>query len=141
MNAYHILFLSGRFNLSKVQPHFINDCCFGEDLAAWLKEKLAGRGVESSGPGQEDWGWYLNARLGDSSYFLAISGNSDDGARDQGEWRIIVKKRRSLWDVLAGRGRITADDPMLTLVREVLTGQSDVSSLRCETDVHASRPH
>src|SRR6266513_835232 len=40
MNALDILFRSGSFNLSKVGEHFINPCCFGEDLAAWLRIKL-----------------------------------------------------------------------------------------------------
>ncbi len=32
----NILFKTGRFNLSKIGPDFINDCCFGEDFLAWL---------------------------------------------------------------------------------------------------------
>jgi len=55
MNALHILFRTGRFNLSKVGEHFINPCCFGEDLAAWLRVKLVEKGVEARQPYQEDW--------------------------------------------------------------------------------------
>jgi hypothetical protein len=36
MNALHILSRTNRFNLSKVGAHFVDPCCFGEDLAAWL---------------------------------------------------------------------------------------------------------
>jgi hypothetical protein len=32
MNALRILFKTNRFNLSKVGEHFINPCCFGENL-------------------------------------------------------------------------------------------------------------
>jgi hypothetical protein len=34
MNGLRILFKTNRFNLSKVGEHFINLCCFGEDLAS-----------------------------------------------------------------------------------------------------------
>ena len=56
MNALRILFKTNRFNLSKVGEHFINPCCFGEDLAAWLRIKLSERDVEVREPYQEDWG-------------------------------------------------------------------------------------
>ena len=29
------------FNYREVKPHFINQCCFGEDFALWLKDKVA----------------------------------------------------------------------------------------------------
>lgn len=54
MNALHILFKTGRFNLSKVGEHFINPC-FGEDLTDWLGGKLTERGVVTRKPYQEDW--------------------------------------------------------------------------------------
>jgi hypothetical protein len=74
MNARHILFKTGRLNVSKVGEHFINPCCFGEDLAAWLRIKLADRGATVGPPGQEDWGWYLRVKYDGDSYFLGNSG-------------------------------------------------------------------
>lgn len=91
MNPRHLLFRTGRFNLSQVHRRFINPCCFGEDLAAWLRAKLAEEHIRASEPDQEDWGWYLRAKQGNNSYFLATGGNSANGTnRDYGEWRIIV---------------------------------------------------
>jgi hypothetical protein len=75
---YDLLFETDRFNLSEVGDHFINPCCFGEDLAAWLRAKLAERGVRASEPGQEDWGWYLGAEYAGRSYFIGIGGNADE---------------------------------------------------------------
>jgi len=88
MNALRILFNTGRFNLSKVGEHFINPCCFGEDLSAWLRQKLIERLVEMREPYQEDWSWELPAKSGDQSYYLCMSGNADGSAAnpDEGEW-------------------------------------------------------
>jgi hypothetical protein len=134
MNAIHLVFKTDRFNLSRVEPNFINPCCFGEDVVTWLKSKLTEHGVQVSASGQEDWGWYLKARSGKDSYFLAISGNSDGSAADHGEWRVIVKKRRSLWDRIAGKGRISSFDQMLKSIEETLRGEPDFQDVRREAD-------
>jgi hypothetical protein len=55
MNVRRILFTTTCFNLSKVGEHFINPCCFGEDLAAWLRAKLVEGTLRLSN--EEDWGW------------------------------------------------------------------------------------
>ena len=92
------LFDTNRFNLSEVKPHFINPSCFGDDLAAWLKAKLTERGIPTIEPGQEDWGWYVEARIGDANYFIGVGGSADESARDpnKDEWRLIVEKQRGL---------------------------------------------
>jgi hypothetical protein len=65
MNALQILFKTSRFNLSKVGEQFINPCCFGEDMTVWLRIKLAEKGIATSQPYQEDWGWELPALSAD----------------------------------------------------------------------------
>jgi len=132
MNALHILFRSNRFNLSKVGEHFINPCCFGEDLAAWLRPKLAEKNVETTSPYQEDWGWELPATCGRDSYYLCMSGNADNSGNDEGEWRIIVEKRRSIWARLTARGKITADDPLVRLVEEILEEEPAIRNVHRE---------
>jgi len=74
-------------HLSKIGKHFVNRCCFGEDLAAWLRIKLADNGVEVGPPGQEDWGWYLQATYGGDSIYSGsasqpapVTINSSSGA-------------------------------------------------------------
>jgi len=48
------------FNYREVKPHFINPCCFGEDFASWLKERISpleDSGFKISEIIQEDYGW------------------------------------------------------------------------------------
>jgi hypothetical protein len=64
------------FEHRQVKPHFINPCCFGEDFATWLKERLADltcEGFEFSEPIQEDYGWGLWAKHGKDSFWIALS--------------------------------------------------------------------
>jgi hypothetical protein len=134
MNASHLLFKTNRFNLSKVGEHFINPCCFGEDLAAWLRIKLLERRVEVGQAYQEDWGWELPAACGNDSYYLCMSGNSDELSTDQneGEWRIIIEKRRTIGQRLSGAGKITANDEMVKTIEQILTGEPTVREVRRE---------
>ena len=132
LNALHILFKTSRFNLSKVGEHFINPCCFGEDLAAWLRAKLVERNIETFQPYQEDWGWELPASLGPDSYDLCMSGNADGSSMNEGEWRIIVEKKRSLWQRLSGKGRIAQNDEMTGLVEQILSGDPTLRDVHRE---------
>src|SRR6266481_5456786 len=134
MNALHIRFRSSNFNLSKVGKHFINPCCFGEDLAAWLVPKLAVRNIQTAKPYQEDWGWELPATCGNDAYYLCMSGNADNSGapKDEGEWNIIVEKRRSFWQRLTGKGRIMTDDPLVRLIEEILVNEPTIMDLHRE---------
>jgi hypothetical protein len=134
MNALHILFRTDRFNLSKVGQHFINPCCFGEDLAAWLRLKLIDRSIEVREPYQEDWGWELPAVHGSDSYYLCMSGNSDEAGnnKDEGEWRIIIEKRRSIGQRLRATGKIKTGDEMVRTLQEILFAEPSIREVHRE---------
>lgn len=127
-----IVFESAAFNLSEVGAHFINPCCFGEDLARWLAAQLAARGVAVIEPDQEDWGWYVEASYGDRSYFIGIGGfreESEGGASgaagvneepNRGEWRLIVEPQQTLRQRLFRPVTLADDDPFIALLLEIL---------------------
>jgi len=134
MNALRILFKTNRFNLSKVGEHFINPCCFGEDLAAWLRIKLSERNVEVRESYQEDWGWELPATQESDSYYLCMSGNSDELStnKDDGEWGIIIEKRRSIGQRLRGVGKIAANAKMVGTIEEILRAEPAIREVHRE---------
>lgn len=127
---------TSRFNLSEVKPHFINDCCFGEDMAAWLAEELAKDGFFTDPPEQEDWGWCFALTHHKDTYFFAISGDNDGHAEmpNQGEWRISIHKTRSVMDRLMGRNRLAGNDPVTVAVERILVNQPDMKI----TDIESS---
>jgi hypothetical protein len=132
---YHILFTARRFNLSEVKSHFINDCCFGEDLADWLRLQLAARGAEVHPIYQEDWGWEFRATHSGGSYYIGVGGNSDEDASDKnrGEWRVMISKRRSLTERLLGNNKLVEHEPIIATIKEILQGEPDFSKIH--TDV------
>jgi hypothetical protein len=136
LNTRDLLFRTPRFNLSLVKEHFINPCCFGEDLAVFLQSELAKNGFQTQVPGQEDWGWYLPVSRGSDRYYLDISGIPDEegSVSNEGEWRIMVEKRRSIWDRLTGCNVIANDDPLFLMVQILLRAQPDFRNVRRADD-------
>lgn len=132
--AGDLMFETDRFNLSEVKPHFVNPCCFGEDLAEWLRGRLAEKGMEVSEPGQEDWGWYVGVTYKGESYFVGVGGNADESpAGNRGEWRIMVERRRPLWRRLSGQDNSAETLEAINIIREVLESEPGFANVRDES--------
>ena len=142
MLRHDLLFETDRFNLTEVGPHFINDICFGEDLAAWLRARLAERGVAAGDPGQEDWGWYLEADYRGRHFLIGVGGNADETAaaerRNWGEWRVIIDPQRTMRERLRGllggakpNDEATGEE-LQALIRGILEAQPDFRNVHAE---------
>jgi hypothetical protein len=87
------------FEHRQVKRHFINPCCFGEDFAAWLKERLADltrEGFEFSEPIQEDYGWGLWAKHGKDSFWIALSYVGDGPCETPAQWVVSIAHETGL---------------------------------------------
>ena len=74
-----------------VKPHFINDCCFGEDFAAWLRQRLGDlSGFEFSEPIQEDYGWGLWSTHGKDKFLIALSYVGDGPTETPAQWVVSI---------------------------------------------------
>lgn len=81
------------FEHREIQPHFINDCCFGEDFAAWLRPQLAGLGSDGftiEEAIQEDYGWGLWVRHGHDSFWIALSYSGAGLSDEPPEWVVSI---------------------------------------------------
>jgi hypothetical protein len=126
------LFETNRFHLSQVKDNFIHPCCFGKDLAEWLRDRLVESRLSASPPGQEDWGWYVRIRQDSQRYLLGVAGNRKPAAAsaNDGEWRIMMEKRRSLWEKALGKNMLTDADSILSTIANILREQSDFRDVR-----------
>lgn len=125
---FDVLFRSKRFNLSKHRDDFINPCCFGDDVAQWLISQFRALGLQASEPDQEDWGWYFGVEYQSVRYFVGVGGIADDepAPKNQGEWRIIVEKHRTLWQKLARTNLMTDTDPLVQLLEKFIAAEPDL---------------
>lgn len=95
-----VRFRSPKFNTTEIKEHFINDICFGEDLARELADGMKERGLTVYDPWQEDWGWQLGA----SECLISVGFDGD-------EWRIDVDPNIGFFAKLMGK---TVDIPPVT---------------------------
>ncbi len=63
-----------------------------------------------------------------------MSGNAHGSTEnpDEGEWGIIVEMKRSISQRIRDKGKLTADDDMLNLVRKILEGEPTISFVHLE---------
>jgi hypothetical protein len=67
-----VTFKTSLFESKEPKPHFINERCFGEDLAAWLLQRLREAPFTFDEAIQEDYGWGFWAKVGEDTYWIAI---------------------------------------------------------------------
>ena len=77
----------------------VNPGIYGAELAYWLAKKLAIRGVVTSYPEYEDWGWYLNYATSDGGEFAIHCANIDGVAN---RWLLSLRRYSGK---LFGRGK------------------------------------
>lgn len=120
-----------RFNLSVVGADFINDCCFGEDFSDWLVSALLNEGVDADVLCMEDFGWANVASFEGTSYLMCVAGATEGNADrpNFGEWRVMLERRRTLFQKFLGKNQISVSDPLVRKVQHVLqtAGFTDVA--------------
>jgi hypothetical protein len=131
----NVIFQSEAFNTSEPKDYFINGCCFGDDLARWLMERLRARGVATdSEPGQEDFGWYFRFRTGESRYCFIISYRPSDGATP-GDWMCDIERETGFlgWIFHWTRKRKIQPDAV-EAIHAILSSSPQISGVRWFTD-------
>ncbi len=93
--------VTARFNAIEIQPHFLNDRCFGEDFAVWLRVALLQDGLSVSDPIQEDWGWCLIMTEAGRKFTLAIGVMDESIGISPAEWRIGISYERAMNGLLS----------------------------------------
>jgi hypothetical protein len=81
------------FEHRQVKPHFINPCCFGEDFASWLRDKLSpltANGFLFAEPIQEDYGWGFWAAHQKGRFWVALSYVGDGPQEEPAQWVVSV---------------------------------------------------
>lgn len=128
--TYDLLFETGRFNVTQPKEYYINECCYGEDTAAWLRDRLAELSIGVTEPEQEDWGWYVYVYYNEDRYFIGITGHSvDKSSGNRGEWALMVEKRRSLKEVITGKNRLVESEPIFDILKRLIEAQPDMMFL------------
>lgn len=117
-------FQSNLFENKKAQPHFINDRCFGEDLANWLVNKLNESQFSFSKPYQEDWGWEIECKKGFEKFFIQIGIMDESIGEDDAEWLISIEKTKS-WFSFGKQDKLDFEN-LYRKIEEVLSSEPQI---------------
>ena len=73
----------------------VNPNVLGFELADWIARELAKRGLPTSYPNYEDWGWFLEGSEAGVEYMICCSGSEE--ADRVFEWRVFVSHPKRLF--------------------------------------------
>jgi len=103
----------------------VNPGVFGAELAFWISKKLAQKGIITSYPEYEDWGWYVEYCLDDNEYRLCC-GNVESS---QTEWQCFLEPYTKGFFV-RNKAPIELARVLLNAVREVLEETDGIDDIK-----------
>lgn len=110
------------------KDYFINPACFGDDVALWLIDKLRQRGIATSAPDQEDFGWYFTYSLRSKEYCVVIGFQPNDV--NSGDcWVGEIERNVGFIGSLFGGRRRGIDAEAVDLVDSVLRFEQEILDL------------
>ena len=104
----------------------VNPGIYGAELAFWLARELASRGVVTSYPEYEDWGWYIEYIGNEDAEFWLHCSNMEGESH---HWCCFLEqKSRSLF----GRNKASLEQalPLITALRQVLEETAEISVIK-----------
>ena len=131
----HVTFGTKLFNMEEERDYFINPCCFGDDCAQWLIDRLVSQGVEKldERPTQEDWGWCFSITIGQRDFMVGVGLCDDEDPSTT--WLVFIKSRLGwLRRKLYGW---SDEDEILTVCKAMdraLKSTSEISDVRWHTE-------
>jgi hypothetical protein len=124
-------FRSSAFNTSEVKTYFINDCCFGDDLATWMIGRLRAAGIETDEePDQEDFGWYFNFTVPAGTHCCILGYQPDD---PEGLWHLSLERSRGFVASLFGRRSHGIDAAAVEAIQNALAGAAEIRELQWQS--------
>lgn len=114
-----LVFQSGLFRPYLPDDAQVNPNVLGFELAHWLSRELAARGLPTSYPNSEDWGWFLEREEAGVEFMLCCSGGEEEGGVF--EWRVYVMHPKKLF---GKRPDPAVAEGLLQRVRSVLEDAS-----------------
>ena len=125
-----VTFEDPAFNTTEHRDYFINEGCYGDDLARALMEQLRSRGYQTdTEPGQEDFGWYFGFRAADADYQFVIGHRPADGT-DPAVWIGWLERKAGLIGTIFGARNRGIQPAALSAIHFAISALPQVSDIR-----------
>ncbi|HEV2330684.1 MAG TPA: hypothetical protein VGY56_18035 [Verrucomicrobiae bacterium] len=136
-----VTFENPAFNTTERREYFINECCYGDDLAHALMEQLRSRGYQTdTEPGQEDFGWYFGFRAGDKDYQFVIGHRPADES-DPTVWLGWVERKVGMIGTIFGARKRGIQPAALNAMHSAISALGETRNVRwhLKDDFNAGR--
>ena len=122
-------FHSTAFNTTEPKDYFINECCFGDDLAKWLIGQLRAKGFQTDdAPGQEDFGWYFNFQVGGVEHCLVIGLQPNEPATED-KWLCEIERHTGFLGSIFGRRKHGILPEAIQAIDAAIKSSPDISRI------------
>jgi len=101
----------------------------GKSVGEWLGELLRKEEINVSNLGAEDWGWYSYATYQGNKYLIGFVAYLARSENEVPEIIIQVDKRRSLFERVLGKNKLTKNDSLLSIIERYIKGIDDVANI------------
>ena len=122
---WQIEFESSEFLPCLPEDSQVNPGTYGFELAFWLSQMLASRGIAVSYPQDDDWGWFIDTVDADGETTVTCLNVGEEGSGYVGKpltWGVVVRPHRSsLRQVLRGEWPLAAFSRVTQAIAAVLT--------------------
>lgn len=126
----YVAFRSNAFNTTEDREIYLKPGHFGDDLAAWLADRLSELGWEVDDEiSQEPLGWFITFRREADEFDLGVSCLNPE----RGVWMAWLEQPAGFFSGLFGRRHREVDPSGPKAVDEVLTDSPEVSAIRWHT--------
>jgi hypothetical protein len=119
-------FRSAKFAPVLPEDSQVNPQVYGAELAYWLCVELAKRGLVTTYPENEDWGWFIEYFPEPGSEFAVHCGNVG-GAKDH--WLLSLRRYgRKLF----GRDKppYSRAEPLVMGIKRLLEGEAEITDIK-----------
>ena len=125
-----VTFENPAFNTTERKDYFINDCCYGDDVARSLMEQLSSHGFQTDPePGQEDFGWYFGFRAGDADHQFIIGHRPADGT-DPAVWIGWLERKAGIIGTVFGARNRGVQPAAVTAMHSAISALPQVGNIR-----------
>lgn len=112
----------------------VNPQVYGAELAFWLARELAARGVATSYPEYEDWGWFLEYITDAGDEYWLCCGNREGG---DDRWLCYLNpKAKGFFG--RNKARVENARPLLEALRRVLEETPEITHVRWSSETYGA---
>jgi hypothetical protein len=103
----------------------VNPKVYGSELAFWLSKQLAMKGIVTSYPNYEDWGWFIEYITESGDEYWLCCGNREG---ENNKWLCYISPKAKGW-FGRNKAKIEGAAPLLNALKSILAETPEITNI------------